>query len=433
MKRVLAATLVSGVMACVGCNEGSDGATFVPPPGTSGPPANAGSTSGDPSVAETSGSTTASTVGDQSTTAPPIPVGSTGTDLTTAGESGSETGGSVMPPPAQSGCPHGLHGLGWGGGGAYACARTSDGGAACWAGPTAEAALVTYVGGTEVTEVRQVSTGMAHGCVVLDTGAVHCWGDGTMTGLGEASTALQVLETPTVASGASMIAAGDQHTCALVEGGSVQCWGSSAGRLGVGSNTAQGVVEAMISGPAVSITASSTHTCAVLADGTLECWGDNDHGKLGMPNTGQVLTPTPVPGLASIVGAAGGPRHTCALEDGGAMYCWGNNMAGQLGLDPLVLELPMPSLRIISSGAEAVSAGPSQTLVVRDDGRLTLYGSPTFTATDVAAVSGGAIGCLAFTDGTVSCWDSTATGEVTPTPIAFADGTPLEVAPPTCD
>ncbi|HYD10146.1 MAG TPA: hypothetical protein VEA78_08590, partial [Acidimicrobiales bacterium] len=85
---------------------------------------------------------------------------------------------------------------------------------------------------------------------------------------------------------------GSQHGCAVLATGQLRCWGSgSHGRLGHGNETAVGDDEAPSSGGPVSlgagrrataVSAGSTYTCALLDDHSVRCWGTNQDGELGL-------------------------------------------------------------------------------------------------------------------------------------------------------
>lgn len=79
---------------------------------------------------------------------------------------------------------------------------------------------------------------LGHTCAILDDGTVRCWGFGLYGQLGYAATA-NITGSPTgavnIGSGrtARAIATGTNHTCVLMDTGALRCWGeNSAGQLG---------------------------------------------------------------------------------------------------------------------------------------------------------------------------------------------------------
>jgi cysteine-rich repeat protein len=203
------------------------------------------------------------------------------------------------------------------------------------------------VGGTVV----QLACGGSHTCALLDTGAVRCWGSGGSGALGYGNqAAVGDNEVPAdvgdVDVGGTVVelAAGYAQTCARLDTGFVHCWGEGiGGALGYGNTnsigdnepaSAAGVVA--IGGLAIDVSTGQT-TCAVLDDGALRCWGRNNHGQAGYANTvvyGDTETPASV-GVVNvgvpIAKISSGTGHTCALTVQGNVRCWGRNSSGQLG------------------------------------------------------------------------------------------------------
>lgn len=89
-----------------------------------------------------------------------------------------------------------------------------------------------------------VSAGSKHTCAVLDTGAVRCWGLNENGQLGYGNTgSIGDNELPSDAGDVSVggvavaVAVGDLHTCVLLETGAIRCWGGNdRGQLGYGNN-----------------------------------------------------------------------------------------------------------------------------------------------------------------------------------------------------
>ena len=82
------------------------------------------------------------------------------------------------------------------------------------------------------------------------------------------------------------MSAGDDHGCLLLDSGALHCWGWGAfGQLGPG-DTIDYNVPIKVSGEHLFKTASagSAHTCGLTEDGTAYCWGGNAVGALGNPS-----------------------------------------------------------------------------------------------------------------------------------------------------
>jgi alpha-tubulin suppressor-like RCC1 family protein len=143
---------------------------------------------------------------------------------------------------------------------------------------------------------------------------------------------------------ASTWSAAERNLCTLRAGGAVLCWGDgSLGGLGNPELSADTTANAMPVGVwglgqgvlGLSGGSQAFHTCAWTA-AALWCWGYNSDGQVGAPTTDAdvdvVSTPVAVPLLAGpFTAVATGEEHTCALANG-RTFCWGSNEVGQLGV-----------------------------------------------------------------------------------------------------
>jgi len=91
-----------------------------------------------------------------------------------------------------------------------------------------------------------VEAGYKHTCVVLDSGAVRCWGSNENGQLGNPSPQHDLHPPPwcrtDVVWGAISITVGYHHSCALLAAGGARCWGDNEwGQLGNGTNKSSGV------------------------------------------------------------------------------------------------------------------------------------------------------------------------------------------------
>lgn len=203
-------------------------------------------------------------------------------------------------------------------------------------------------------DVIQIESGGDHTCVLVDGGAVRCWGDNQDGQLGYGNTESIGDDDEPDDYGESILgivvvelAAGHDHTCARGNEAELLCWGACTfGQCGLGMGTESigddeapadtllgGVPE--VDGPLV---AGSTHACAVTEVG-LACWGSDQGFQLGLADDGPTsigddeiwLEPGPVHLDGEIIDLGLGSMHTCALLASGAVYCWGDGSSGALG------------------------------------------------------------------------------------------------------
>ena len=249
----------------------------------------------------------------------------------------------------------------------------------------------------------KIAAGRNHTCVILDTGAVKCWGANASGQLGLGDTVDRGRDPndmgdnlPSVDLGtgrtAVQIATGNDHSCAVLDDGSVKCWGLNAsGQLGqsdMSNNLGDAAGEMGDSLPtvdlgtghtAVRITAGWRHSCAILDDGSVKCWGNNLFGQLGGGNVNLGSGRTAVE-------ISAGDAHTCALLNDASVKCWGDNSYGQLGQGDALAH----------SGAVALDLGSGRTVLQVAAG--TIYGCALLDNYEVKCWGGNNFGQLGVGD-----------------------------------
>jgi alpha-tubulin suppressor-like RCC1 family protein len=248
----------------------------------------------------------------------------------------------------------------------------------------------------------ELVAGFAHTCVLLEGGAVRCWGHNAYGQLGLGHTrSLGDDEMPSSAGEVDVggpvrhLAAGAWHTCALLESGAVRCWGrNDSGQLGLGHTRHVGDDESPASAGDVSVGGSvlqlaahgtSQHTCARLTTGAVRCWGRNAHGQLGLGHThpiGDDETPVSVAGVDTgglVLQVATGAEHTCALLSPGVLKCWGRNESGQLGRGNTASLSTPPATPVSLGGTMAfhIAAGAWHTCALLSSGEPRCWGRNT--------------------------------------------------------
>jgi alpha-tubulin suppressor-like RCC1 family protein len=308
--------------------------------------------------------------------------------------------------------------------------------------------------------VVEVVAGFGHHCVVLDRGAVRCWGfnwdgqlgyghrdnigdDETLEGLGDLE-----LPEPT-----KHVALGEKHTCALGESGIVRCWGSNEmASLGVpGAARVENAKDAAIvqlGGKAIAID-SGGDTCALMEDNTIRCWGLNSHGELGYGHKRRIGDDEePRSEMAIDVGGKTvqmdvGPSRACVVSSEGQVRCWGSGTDGSLGYgkgkddigdderaDSLpVLDLggPVKQVDVGAGHACAVMAtnhvrcwgsndngelGYGNTNRIGDDEKAGAGGDVALVADAVHVEAGFVHSCALLVDGRVQCWGHNVHGQL---------------------
>ncbi len=158
---------------------------------------------------------------------------------------------------------------------------------------------------------KAVVAGDRHICVQLDNDTVKCLGENTYGQLG-ISTNTNIGDSPgeigdslnasLVGTGRSVvkIAGGYRNTCVILDNGALKCWGPNGdGQLGLGDTALRGnapgqmgdnlpTIDLGIGRTAINATVGSNHVCAVLDHGGVKCWGYGFFGTLGQSNTADV-------------------------------------------------------------------------------------------------------------------------------------------------
>jgi alpha-tubulin suppressor-like RCC1 family protein len=190
-----------------------------------------------------------------------------------------------------------------------------------------------------------------------------------------------------------VIAGGQLHSLALKEDGTVLAWGyNEQGQLGDGTNTSSStpVRVSELDGVRV-IAAGGSNGLALKDDGTVWAWGSNRFGQLGDgtstdgtvttceitqvgPTTPSSCTDSNTPVQASeldgIEAIAAGFSHGLALKDDGTVWTWGFNQAGQLGNGTYTLGTPSVGINTPAqvgelSGVKAIAGGGEHSLADR--------------------------------------------------------------------
>jgi cysteine-rich repeat protein len=266
-----------------------------------------------------------------------------------------------------------------------------------------------------------LASGLYGACAVLNDATLKCWGTNSHAQLGLGDKANRgdgpgemgdALSLVSLGSGQTVkaVTLASLHGCALLTSGKVKCWGDGFyGQLGLGDQQTRGdepgemgdslpMVDLGTGKLATAITAGVGHSCALLTDGHVKCWGANYEGELGLGDTknrgdqtaetGDNLPPIDLGTGKTAVAISAGHHHTCALLNDGTVKCWGQGLAGALGLGDAENRGDQPGE--MGDDLPAVDLGAGKTAVAISCGSLT--------------------GCAILDDGSVKCWGAGLSG-----------------------
>jgi alpha-tubulin suppressor-like RCC1 family protein len=366
----------------------------------------------------------------------------------------------------------------------HECARLDDGTLKCWGwnrygqlglGDTVD----RYLQQPQLAPVPAVDLGgqrivwldafLDNTCVVIEGGAVKCWG--LLTGRGDQPGEMGA-DLPAVDLGPGFLATavflGHLHACALNQEGRLKCWGDNRnGQLGLGDRLPRSEPAAMgdnlpfvdvgVGRRVVEVHPGWMSTCVVLDDRSARCWGRGHSGIHGQGHgedvgdepgeMGDALAAIDLGENRRVVQMDHGTTHACALLDDETVKCWGWNYVGvagygneeTLGDDPGEMGDALPV--VLLGQYRAVVAGGGHTCVLFDDGLLKCWGGNgsgqlglgnTLHRGDQAnemgpglaqpnlgtgrkvteVVGGGSHTCVRFVDGNVACWGANNAGQL---------------------
>lgn len=303
-----------------------------------------------------------------------------------------------------------------------------------------QAAPVDFIG-----EIRDLSLGHGHACLIDGDHNVWCWGENTdgQTGAPAGPPLLEPTQI-SASTGFQRIAAGHSHTCALSLDDNIWCWGNNDARQSGHSGSSTHIPTQVASPESFQrIAAGDRHTCAIAADNRGYCWGANDRGQLGggTPNSTLSSTPTLVVAGYTYAEISAGENHICGISPSGLPVCWGANDRGQLGNGnttdsgvPNFVAIPQgSSLILLRTGAEhscaPTTAGALLCWGAYADGRLGRSLSadqPSPTATDFSTAFvqfdlGAEHGCGHTEESEILCWGASPGSGHAPAAISFSD------------
>jgi len=219
-------------------------------------------------------------------------------------------------------------------GDAHSCAVIDDGSVRCWGrnisgqlgdGTTIDRVLPIPV--YRLNGVTEVHAGMGvedvtHTCALRRDGSVWCWGGNVVGQLGEEGERQSNVPLPVRGlRDVKALSVGTFHTCVITAEELLSCWGAVAAEP----------LQAMSTTEVIAVAAGSLHTCAIVTDGTVRCFGDNFSGQLGSERPDAHSGVAKVQDLSGVTSLSAGALHSCATLGDGSARCWGENNNGRLG------------------------------------------------------------------------------------------------------
>jgi alpha-tubulin suppressor-like RCC1 family protein len=282
----------------------------------------------------------------------------------------------------------------------HACALTDEGIVKCWGrntygevgdGTTRMRLTPVRVVGLP-RGVQDISAGFGFTCAITAFQTVKCWGRNDAGQLG--TDAVLASRSPVLVEGVTStpieLASGTFHGCAVLDTGDLECWGGNKeGQLGTGDTVNRFEATKVALDNPVSVVAGGVwHTCAI-SDGLPWCWGANSNGQLGDGTTDQRLSPVPVTGgLSGVTDIATGQGHTCAVDGAGAAWCWGFDYSGVLGSGKYESIQPNPvPVYSLGEGVADIAVGDGHSCAVKVSGFTACWGSSSWSALGTGGMS----------------------------------------------
>ena len=187
------------------------------------------------------------------------------------------------------------------------------------------------------------------------------------------------IELTAVGSDNVQLAAGDDYSLVLKSDGRVMAFGrNSLGALGDGTTTDRHspIEVASLGRDNAQVVAGGRHSFVVKLDGRVMAFGSNNKGQLGDGTTTNRQSPVEVASLGNDNAqlSCGDDDYSMVLKADGRVMVFGRNENGQLG-DGTKTDRHSP-VEVASLGSDnvQVATGGGHSLVLKSDGRVTVFG-----------------------------------------------------------
>jgi alpha-tubulin suppressor-like RCC1 family protein len=149
-----------------------------------------------------------------------------------------------------------------------------------------------------INDVAQIQLGSRFTCVLTASKKVRCWGIKFFNGYNTEDIGDDELPATAgfvnVGADVKQLSLGGKHTCVLRTDDKIKCWGAGDfGQLGYGNTNTIGDNEPLTDvdtvqvntditqGKVVKIFSGGKHNCVLFETGNIKCWGENTFGQLG--------------------------------------------------------------------------------------------------------------------------------------------------------
>jgi len=228
--------------------------------------------------------------------------------------------------------------------------------------------------------VKAIAAGSYHSFVLMSNGQLLACGDNTygQLGLGDKESRNKWTPIGGINDSIGQIATGGRHIVVLMQKGRLfTCGTNNFGQLGLGESDDRDTLTPIkgLKAPVRWVTVGSYHTIVCTLEGRLLACGSNRYGQLGLGDSQDQHRLTPIDDLTEpIAQAAVGFGHSVMLTTSGHVFACGSNGYGQLGVGYTVNRETWVRLEGINEPVKQVVAGGYHTLVLLMNGRLMVCG-----------------------------------------------------------
>lgn len=267
------------------------------------------------------------------------------------------------------------------------------------------------------TKVVSVGASDSHTVAVTSSGTVWGWGQSPGLGIGDVATTVEAPSILQVPPNVVKATSGFRYTILLTSDGTLYATGVDVvGQLGLGGGRVTHPTFELVPGISGIVDVSTSlgsnsFTLAVDKAGHVFGFGNNTFGQTGIGQPQfplNVLTPTQVPGIDSVVQVAATTWTSYALKSDGTVWSWGSGQAGALGTGApgptsVPAQVPFPA----DTNIVRIAAGLQDGMALDSVGNIWVWGDDTEGALGTGVV-----------------------GKNQPTPVKISLGTTCPAPPP---